>query len=85
MRMMASVGLTDAGASVDTARFVRGEGLTGRAIACGEPIASPDVREDPSFLNRDWARAEGLVSAIGVPFMRGGRAVGLLSIFTREP
>ncbi len=66
-------------------RFREGEGLVGIAAATREPVHSADVGQDPRFVDKAWAEAEGLVSCIVLPLLRGERTIGFLSIFTRVP
>ncbi|MDR2076624.1 MAG: sigma 54-interacting transcriptional regulator [Desulfovibrio sp.] len=63
------------------ARYKFGEGVTGRVIATGKPIAVPRVSEEPLFLNRTEARDlyKEEISFLCVPILVGGKAVGALS------
>jgi len=65
-------------------RLDTGEGLAGLAAAARRPVYSPDVTRDPRYVNREWATAEGLVSALVIPLLSGDRLRGMLATFTRE-
>jgi len=63
-------------------RYKLGEGITGRVVQSGEPIAVPKISEDPAFLNRTGARRssqEQDISFICVPIKIGNEVVGSLS------
>src|SRR4029450_11916562 len=61
---------------------VMGRGsLVGRTIAEGRPVHIPDAAADPEYTNRDFTRITGARSMLGVPLMRDGRPVGLLSLY----
>ena len=61
---------------------VMGRGsLVGRTIAEGRPVHIPDAAADPEYTNRDFTRITGARSMLGVPLMREGRPVGLLSLY----
>ena len=63
------------------ARYKFGEGVTGKVIETGNPMAVPKVSEEPLFLNRTGARDtyKEEISFICVPIMVEGRAVGAIS------
>jgi len=65
-------------------QFKRGEGLVGRVWDEGRVLICDDVRVDPRFANSDTARAEHLVSFVGVPLVAHGGVQGVLSLFTRH-
>lgn len=84
LKLTAAGGLHDPGGG--WAPQVRiGEGLTGQAAATRQPVFSPDIREDPRALNRQWATGEGLVSSIMLPLEYRGQLQGVLNISTRAP
>lgn len=63
-------------------RYKLGEGITGRVIETGEPMAVPDIDEEPLFLGRTGARPRGAkekISFICVPVKEGARVIGALS------
>jgi len=69
--------LADASAGL---RFVRGEGLPGRAWASGRPIVL--ARLEGSYFRRvDAARAVGLTCGIALPIFRGARLAAVVVFF----
>jgi len=54
LRIVAAIGLTRE--EMQRGRYALGEGITGRAMATGEPQIIPDVRLEPDFLNRTGSR-----------------------------
>ncbi len=65
----------------ERARYKLGEGVTGRVIETGTPVAVPNVSKEPLFLNKTGARdlAKEDISFICVPIKIGGETVGALS------
>ena len=61
-----------------------GEGVTGRVVQTGQPVAIADIRKDASFLDRTGARAEekqrGPVSFVCVPLRVDDEVIGAISI-----
>jgi len=62
-----------------------GEGIAGKVIKTGKPLAIPDVREAPEYKYRDIATKEGLVSMLAVPMQVKGKTIGVLNIYTAKP
>jgi two-component system, NtrC family, sensor kinase len=58
--------------------------LAGRTIAEGKPVHIPDVEADAEYTFNDFTRITGARSMLGVPLLRDGRPVGLLSLYARE-
>jgi len=61
-----------------------GQGITGRVAATRQPIAVPDVTQDPRFA---WVRGfdiEGLAGMLSVPLEWHDQVVGVLNVQTRE-
>ena len=59
-----------------------GEGVTGKVVATGRPIAVPVINEEPTFLDRTGARkhlSEGDLSFLCVPIKAGNMTIGALS------
>ncbi len=60
-----------------------GEGITGRVIETGRPIAVPEIGDEPLFLDRTGSR-KGIdksgISFICVPIKEGQRVIGALSV-----
>ncbi|NJD62821.1 MAG: nif-specific transcriptional activator NifA [Deltaproteobacteria bacterium] len=64
------------------ARYVWGEGIVGKTMKSGGPIAIPDVRQEPSFLDKTRAHGktrEGSLSYISVPLKIGDEVLGVLT------
>ncbi|HLO19913.1 MAG TPA: GAF domain-containing protein, partial [Sphingomicrobium sp.] len=49
------------------------------------PLVTNDVINDPRLSNPDWARVEGMASFAGFPLLAGGKVVGVLAMFSRQP
>jgi Nif-specific regulatory protein len=63
-------------------RYRLGEGVTGRVIESGRPMAVPQIDEEPLFLDKTGARSrmdKSKVSFICVPIKEGRRVIGALS------
>ncbi len=64
-------------------KYKPGEGITGRVVATGRPIAVPTLDSEPTFLDRTGAR-KGLkqsdLSFLCVPIKAGNTVVGALSV-----
>ena len=63
-------------------RYRLGEGVTGRVIESGRPMAVPQIDEEPRFLDRTGTRSrmnKSKISFICVPIKEGRRVVGALS------
>ena len=64
-------------------RYKLGEGITGRVIETGRPIAVPGIGDEPLFLDRTGARSgidKSKISFICVPIKDGRRVIGALSV-----
>src|SRR5215510_11296144 len=55
--------------------------LAGRTIAQGQAVHIPDVEADAEYTFHDFTRITGARSMLGVPLLRDGRPVGLLSLY----
>ncbi len=62
-------------------------GLEGLVLERGEPIIADDYRADPRLKDRPakLVEAEGIVSAIAVPFSAKGKVLGTLAVANRQP
>jgi PAS domain S-box-containing protein len=67
-------------------RIKVGEGLTGRVVSMGEPLAVQDLVEDrrldPAHVQR--AVEQGFHGYLGVPLTLHGRVIGALNVFTKQ-
>jgi len=60
-----------------------GEGITGRVIKTGRPIAVPEIGDEPLFLDKTGARSgidKSKISFVCVPIKEGRRVIGALSV-----
>ena len=57
--------------------------LSGWVITQRRPLVLADVQQDPRLQNRDWFRAEGLVSFLSVPIMLDQNPIGALACMSR--
>ncbi|MBN2060498.1 MAG: GAF domain-containing protein, partial [Deltaproteobacteria bacterium] len=64
-------------------RYKLGEGITGRVIESGRPMAVPILNAEPLFLDRTGARSridKSKIAFICVPIKEGRRVIGALSV-----
>ena len=64
-------------------RYKIGEGITGKVVEAGEPIAVPNIGEEPLFLNRTGARKDfrrNRIAFICVPIKIDQKTIGALSV-----
>ena len=59
-----------------------GKGVVGKVASENRPAVVRDVREEPTYLYRDMARREGLVSLLSVPLAVKGRVIGVINCYT---
>ena len=65
--------------------FARGEGLSGRTWAEGQPIWVPNIQLDPLFKQVTKGAQAGLVSALAFPLQSEARQFGVTVFFTTYP
>jgi len=65
------------------ARFERGVGLPGRALASGDPECIRDVTLDSNFPRQEAARHDGLRGGMAFPIRSGGETVAIMEFFSR--
>lgn len=83
LELFATQGLsTDA---VHVTRLRVGEGLVGEIAARANALALSDVQSHPSFAFRPETGEEAFHSFLGVPVLRAGRVVGVLSVQNVTP
>lgn len=61
------------------------ESLVGVVLRRRKPQQWEDVRSSRLYQSTEVARREGLVSLLSVPLVVGGRAVGVLNVYSGEP
>ncbi|PKN25144.1 MAG: sigma-54-dependent Fis family transcriptional regulator [Deltaproteobacteria bacterium HGW-Deltaproteobacteria-21] len=64
-------------------KYKLGEGITGRVIESGRPMAVPHLDEEPLFLDRTGARSQidkSKISFFCVPIKEGQKVIGALSV-----
>lgn len=61
-----------------------GEGVIGQVATQGAPIYIAQVQDDPRYLGKERAKAEGLVSMLAVPLQVRGRVMGVLTCYTHQ-
>jgi signal transduction histidine kinase len=64
-----------------------GDGVGGRVLGSGQPVAVVDYDADPSISERlvESMRSEGIRAMLGVPISFRGRTIGVLYAANREP
>lgn len=66
----------------ERAHYVWGEGIVGKTMKTGSPIAIPDVRQEPSFLDKTKAHGrtpEDPLAYLSVPIKIGSEILGVLT------
>jgi phosphotransferase system enzyme I (PtsP) len=81
MELFATEGL-DASA-VHVTRMKPGEGLVGEIMRLGRPLNLVDAPEHPAFSYRPETGEDPYHAFLGVPLLRGGRAIGVLVVQNR--
>jgi phosphotransferase system enzyme I (PtsP) len=83
MELVATEGLKPE--AVHKTHLARGEGLVGLVAERAEAINLPEAQNHPSFAYRPETGEEIYHSFLGVPILRQGRAVGVLTVQNRTP
>jgi len=60
-----------------------GEGLVGEIVKLGRPLNLSDARSHPAFAYRPETGEDPFHAFLGVPLLRGGRAIGVLTVQNR--
>ncbi|HEY8617001.1 phosphoenolpyruvate--protein phosphotransferase [Phenylobacterium sp.] len=81
IELFATEGL-DPGA-VHVTRMKPGEGLVGEIMRLGRPLNLADAPEHPAFSYRPETGEDPYHAFLGVPLLRGGRAIGVLVVQNR--
>ncbi|MBW1962054.1 MAG: sigma 54-interacting transcriptional regulator [Deltaproteobacteria bacterium] len=70
--------------AMERGKYKLGEGITGKVIQTGKPIAIPKISQEPLFLNRTSSRKKGRqdqeLSFICVPIKKGNQVIGAISV-----
>jgi Nif-specific regulatory protein len=81
LEIRAAHGMTEE--EVKRGRYLVGEGITGKVVETGEPVAVPQIEKEPLFLNRTRSRdnlKKSDVSFVCVPIKNGPNILGALSV-----
>src|SRR5438552_2010841 len=81
MELFATEGLDPA--AVHVTRMKPGEGLVGEIMRQGRPLNLADAPEHPAFSYRPETGEDPFHAFLGVPLLRGGRAIGVLVVQNR--
>jgi phosphotransferase system enzyme I (PtsP) len=81
MELFATEGLDPS--AVHRTRMRPGEGLVGEIIRLGRPLNLSDAPKHPSFSYRPETGEDPYHAFLGVPLLRGGRAIGVLVVQNR--
>lgn len=81
MEFFATEGLDDK--AVHVTRMKPGEGLIGEIMKQGAPLNLADAPEHPAFSYRPETGEDPYHAFLGVPLLRGGRAIGVLVVQNR--
>src|SRR3954467_2804393 len=81
MELYATEGLDPA--AVHVTRMKPGEGLVGEIMKLGRPLSLADAPEHPAFSYRPETGEDPYHAFLGVPLLRGGRAIGVLVVQNR--
>src|SRR3569833_439642 len=81
MELFATEGLDPS--AVHVARMKPGEGLVGELMKLGRPLNLADAPEHPAFSYRPETGEDPYHAFLGVPLLRGGRAIGVLVVQNR--
>ena len=69
--------------AVHVTRMKPGEGLVGEIMKLGRPLNLADAPEHPAFSYRPETGEDPYHAFLGVPLLRGGRAIGVLVVQNR--
>jgi len=81
LELFATEGL--APAAVHVTRLMPGEGLVGEIVRQGRPLNLSDAPNHPGFAYRPETGEDPYHAFLGVPLLRGGRAIGVLVVQNR--
>ncbi|MGD9212101.1 MAG: sigma 54-interacting transcriptional regulator [Desulfobacteraceae bacterium] len=69
--------------AMERVKYKLGEGITGRVIQTGKPVAIPKISEEPLFLNRTASRKSQKIEEISflcIPIKKANQVIGALSV-----
>src|SRR5665213_120804 len=81
MELFATEGLDPS--AVHVTRMKPGEGLVGEIMRTGAPLSLSDAPNHPAFSYRPETGEDPYHAFLGVPLLRGGRAIGVLVVQNR--
>jgi phosphotransferase system enzyme I (PtsP) len=81
LELFATEGLSPG--AVHVTRLNAGEGLVGEIVRLGRPLNLSDAPHHPAFSYRPETGEDPYHSFLGVPLLRGGRAIGVLVVQNR--
>jgi len=81
LELFATEGLSEE--AVHVTRLKVGEGLVGEIVRLGRPLNLSDAPHHPAFSYRPETGEDPYHSFLGVPLLRGGRAIGVLVVQNR--
>ena len=69
-------------------KYSLGEGITGKVVESGKIALVPDIRQEPSYLNKinqvsDFPRHK--VAYIAVPILKDNKPIGVLAVYRSRP
>jgi len=73
---------------IERGKYLLGEGVTGKVVESGKIALVPDIREEPSYLNK-ITQAEDFsnhkVAYIAVPILKENKPIGVLAVYRSRP
>ena len=66
------------------ARLETGSGFSGQSVGMGVTLKCDDAESD-SRVDRESCRALGIRAIVACPVKRGGKVIGIVEVFSREP
>ncbi|HEX6866055.1 MAG TPA: GAF domain-containing protein, partial [Caulobacteraceae bacterium] len=81
LELFASEGLSPGAVHVTTMK--PGEGVVGEVVRLGRPLNLSDAPAHPAFVYRAETGEDPFHAFLGVPLLRGGRAIGVLTVQNR--
>ncbi|HYG26325.1 MAG TPA: putative PEP-binding protein, partial [Caulobacteraceae bacterium] len=81
LELFATEGL--ASEAVHVTQLKPGEGLVGEIVKLGRPLNLSDAPQHPAFAYRPETGEDPFHAFLGVPLLRGGRAIGVLTVQNR--